>query len=68
MLSNEMDILQVEMPSPDAHYVQQDHDLPEQHSVQVDASSELLLSFKNDDDTDRHFVHWVRCNILCNVQ
>jgi hypothetical protein len=63
-----MSILWTEMLSPGTRHVQQDHDLPKQHIVQPDALPELLFSFKNDGDTDRHFIHSVKCNLLCNLQ
>jgi hypothetical protein len=68
MLWDGMGILWAEMLPPNTCHVQQDHDLPKQHVVQMDAFSESLLSFKNDGDGDRRFVHWVRDNVPCTLQ
>jgi hypothetical protein len=68
MLWDGMSILRAEMLSTDTRHVQQYHDPPEQHIVQVDALSKSLLSFKNDADGHMRFVHWMRCKILCNLQ
>jgi hypothetical protein len=68
MLWNGMGILRAEMLATNTRHVQQHHDLPEQHVVEVDALSELLFSFKNDGDSYRRFVHWVMCSVHCSLQ
>lgn len=59
MLWNGMGIPWVEMLATDTRHVQQHHDLPEQHVVEVDALSESPFLLKNDGDGYRRFVHRV---------
>jgi hypothetical protein len=68
MLWNGMGIMWAEMLATDTRHVQQHHDLPEQHVVQVDALSESLLSLKNDADSYGRFVHWVMRNVHRSLQ
>jgi len=59
MLWNGMGIPWAEMLATDTCHVQQHHDLPEEHVVEVDALSESLFFLKNDGESYRRIVHRV---------
>jgi len=63
-----MGIPRAEMLASDTCHVQQRHDLPEQHIVEVDALPKSLFFLKNDDDTYRRFIHRVMYNVLRSLQ
>lgn len=54
-----MGIPWAEMLATDTCHVQQHHDLPEEHVVEVDALSESLFFLKNDGESYRRIVHRV---------